>query len=151
MLIVLIFISTCKKSNDTDSQTTDKGNNISYKLDGVAKQASGTSVTSSYTDQNTSAATLVVSGTAGNEVISLTIYTPKLGTLDVNKDGIALIYSLGSNNVYRATSGTVVISSLTSSSVSGTFQGSVISLNDKTTTKAVTDGQFTISSIGLNR
>jgi hypothetical protein len=79
----------------------------------------------------------------GTEVITLAIKNAKVGTFDVVADNLLLGYTTDSTygNSYLGTTGTVKISSLTTTTASGTFE--FIGTDSKTSdTKTITSGLF---------
>lgn len=130
----VIAISSCKKSSTSPNTAVE----ISFKVNDTAKNADLI-----VTDLDKSTNTLQVSGTVGlTGAISLSIKNPKVGTFDVATDGLALIYSTQADvkDTFTAISGTVVITSLTNSLVTGTFQFNAVSGQE--TTAAITNGVF---------
>ncbi|HZY35443.1 MAG TPA: DUF6252 family protein [Mucilaginibacter sp.] len=87
--------------------------------------------------------TVLINGQfAGQGLIALSIPNAKVGSFDVATSGATFQFANGpaAQDLYTATSGTIVVTSLTSNTIAGTFAVSVD--NVAHTTKTITDGQF---------
>lgn len=136
----LAFISaSCKKSN---TNPTSGAVSISLKFKGTAK-TSGTVVADYIKSENN----LQILGKFGNEGVSLSIANVKVGTFDVATDGALVSYSTTAdfNNTYMGTTGTVVITAFSSTSVTGTFNFTGSTIDGRT--GAVTEGKFSAKVI----
>ena len=137
ILVVLTLFAlvsaSCKKS---DSAAPSNAIGISLKINGTAK--SSTMVIADYIKSESS---LQVIGTFGTEAVSLMVPS-KVGTFDIIKDNLLLSYSVKNDydDTYLGESGTVTITSFTSTTVTGTFQFS--GPNPEGGNGAVTEGKF---------
>jgi hypothetical protein len=135
MLIVCAFaFSACKKSSTPKPAAT----GMSLKFNGTAENA--TVVVAVY-DQ--SQGVLQVTGTLGTTAaLSIAVTNAKVGSFDIASGAASTIYATGPSlqTSYIGSTGTVVITALSSTSVSGTFQFTGIDLSNVTAT--ITSGQF---------
>jgi len=139
LCLALAFIGTsCKKSSTNPTSAV----SMSLKFNGTAK-TSNTVIA----DYIKSEGTLQVMGKFGNEGLSLMISGIKAGTFDVGGDAVIASYSTTAdfNNTYLGSSGTVVISSFNSSTVTGTFSFAGSTIDGKNGT--VTEGKFSAKVI----
>ena len=136
LAVCLLALNSCKKSS-TNPQTA---TNLSLKFNGTAY--SYPSATASY---NASQNAIQIIGNLNNaDVIYVVIpQNLKVGTFDIASGGAAVTFSTSTTNdqdSYIATSGSVVITSFTSSTIAGTFQATCSSLANVAGT--VTEGKF---------
>jgi hypothetical protein len=137
LIILTVFasvLSSCKKSSTNPATSY----SISLKVNGTAK-TSTTPVAVYYK----SLGTLQVSGAFGtSQAVSLTINNVKTGSFDVSTGDAAAIYTPDAtlNDSYIGDTGTVVITTFTTTTVSGTFSFSGTSIAGPTGT--ITNGTF---------
>lgn len=143
---ILIFNS-CKKSTTNPADTP----GISFKVDGNAETMTAFQATN-YTSVVVPQITIV--GTFQTETLSLVIRNPKVGTFSVT-DNIVMSYSTditddsfyfggsaGASSSFSPT-GSITITSLSTTSVAGTFQFNCINkLNATPSVKNITEGKF---------
>ena len=141
MLILFAFtLSSCKKNN-TNPQAAES---ISLKFNGTLTSSS-TPIATYYKSQNS----LQIIGAFGTtSAVSLIIANGvQIGTFDLSNANALLTYSTGANSqdTFYGTAGNIVISTLTSTTVSGTFQFTGTDLSNVTGT--ITEGKFTAKLI----
>ncbi len=142
-LILILFaftLSSCKKSS-ANPQTA---SSISLKFNGTLV-SSATPIATYYKTQNS----LQIIGAFGTtSAVSLIIANGvQIGTFDLSNGEALLTYSTGANlqDTFYGTAGNIVISTYTSSTVSGTFQFTGTDLSNVTGT--ITEGKFTAKLI----
>lgn len=139
--LLAIFGTSCKKDSDTVKDEKDlRSTKLSFKLEGASKTS--THLWAVYGDSQDQ---IGIHGTlSSSESISLAINDfDGNGEYDVDSEEAVIIYNVGNTTnaeTYISTSGTVKITSITSSEVKGTFSGTLSNLSDGT--KTVTDGKF---------
>jgi len=128
-----IALNSCKKSSTTPTNAI----SISLKINGTAKSTS-----TPVTDYIVSEHTLQIMGAFGTEGLSIMIQNVKVGTFDAAKDEAIMTYSTKPDYQYTyiGTTGTVTVTSLTDTMVTGTFQFSGTDANGHMGT--VTEGKF---------
>ncbi|MGZ3765892.1 MAG: DUF6252 family protein [Mucilaginibacter sp.] len=135
--ISVIGFFSCKKSKTDPSINS----NISFKFNDTTKSAD--LIVSGYGKTKD---TLQISGTVGQRgTIVLDIKNPKVGTFNITSGGLMLSYiptSFDVNETYVASAGTVTITQLSSTSVSGTFNFS--GTNKKEKSGVISDGSFQV-------
>jgi len=133
LFICAVALNSCKKSSTTPSNAI----SISLKINGAAKSTS-----TPVTDYIVSEQTLQIMGAFGTEGLSIMVMGPKVGTFDAAKDEAIMSYSTKADfqYTYIASTGTVTITSLTDTMVTGTFQFSGTDPNGHVGT--VTEGKF---------
>lgn len=148
-LCALIFNS-CEKqaghavgpggSTSTNTGTTNGSSYyITFKVDGVAKSANlnfGTIYQSGNTLQ-------ILGQLTGTEGINLSVTNVAVGTFDIVTTNAILSYSTTSTyaDTWLGSSGTLVVTSLTSDTITGTFQF-IGTSTGSSATKSITDGAF---------
>jgi len=145
-LFCILLLTTCKKSTQQQPATS---TGMSFKVDGVAAKmdnttaigaaASSASPPSLFLQLNIIGST--TSNGSGYPSVLLTIRNPIAG---INSQA-TMAYSTGPDiqSFYQATSGQVVITSITNTNVSGTFQfNGSNTLGTPITTKVITEGVF---------
>jgi hypothetical protein len=142
-LTLILFgftLSSCKKSN-TNPQAAES---ISLKFNGTLVSSS-TPIATYYKSQNS----LQIAGAFGTtSVVSLIIANgAQVGTFDLSNGNTLLTYSTGANlqDTFYGTAGNIVISTFTSSTVTGTFQ--FTGTDPSNVTGAITEGKFTAKLI----
>jgi hypothetical protein len=159
LILALVFLVSCKKSST--SPTTSGGGTITATVDGtkmtfnnvlIAKDTSylgvyaltfagATSLTSSSPELS-----LTVDGTS-----PITTGTYNIGPSGNTTDLPGMGYTQGSSLIYEsditgAYSSSIVITSLSTTNVQGTFSGTLtLTLGTGATTKAITNGQFNVN------
>ena len=138
--VFALLSSSCKKSAATNPTPTQS---ISLKFNGTVK--SSNVATADYIKSQQS---LQIIGKFGGEGVSLLIENVKVGTFDVASSGALLTYSTISDfkDTYIADTGTVTITSFTSTTVSGTFQFSG-TLPNTPSTGVITEGKFQVNLV----
>ena len=135
-LLAIPLFTTCKKSTTT---TTAPATGISFKVDGVLTTMALAGATMTNSGQ-----TITMSGNTNNgpyPALILTLRNPVVGT----NTPVSLAYLVAANEEYIFTSGSesVIITSLTSSSVTGTFQFTgTTQFVTPVLTKTITEGAF---------
>jgi len=138
LCMFLAFIGTsCKKSSTNPTSAV----SMSLKFNGTAKTSNTVAA-----DYIKSTGTLQVIGKFGNEGLSLMITDIKVGTFAVG-DIVIATYSTTADfqNTYLGSTGTVVISSFNSSTVTGTFSFAGTTVDGRNGT--VTEGKFSAKVI----
>ena len=142
-LILILFtftLSSCKKS-DTNPQAAES---ISMKFNGTLV-SSPTPIATYFKTQNS----LQIIGAFGTtSAVSLLIANGvQVGTFDLSNGEALLTYSTGANlqDTFYGTAGNIVISTYTSSTVSGTFQ--FTGTDPSNVTGTITEGKFTAKLI----
>ena len=132
MFLALISAS-CKKSNTNPTTTV----SMSLKFNGTTKTTS--TILADYIKSENN---LQIIGKFGNEAVSISIVNIKAGTFDVATDGALVSYSTTADfsNTYLGTTGTVVITAFSSTSVTGTFNFTGTTIDGRPGT--VTEGKF---------
>jgi hypothetical protein len=141
-LILFAFtLSSCKKSSNNPQTAAE---NISLKFNGTLV-SSPMPIATYYKSQNS----LQIIGAFGTtSAVSLIIANGvQVGTFDLSNGDALLTYSTGANlqDTYIGTAGNIVISTLTSTTVAGTFQFTATDLSNLTGT--ITEGKFTAKLI----
>jgi len=128
----LLFFSCSKKSNPAPAQS------ISLKFNGTAY--STTNLTANTSDNLT-----VISGEfVGQSVVLIDIPNAKVGSFDIPSSGANVSFANGSGaqNVYTANTGNITVTSMTSTSIAGTFEFTGNNVGGSPAT--VTSGQFQV-------
>jgi hypothetical protein len=140
-LILFAFtLSSCKKSN-TNPQSAES---ISLKFNGTLVSSS-TPIATYYKSQNS---LQIIGAFSSTSAVSLIIANGvQVGTFDLSNGNSLLTYSTGANlqDSYIGTSGNIVISALTSTTVTGTFQ--FTGTDPSNVTGTITEGKFTAKLI----
>jgi hypothetical protein len=131
LFLGILGVSSCKKSS-TKPQTA--ASSVSVKFNGTAYTA--TNITASYSKSQNALQIVAING---NVTTYLVVTNVKVGSFDLSTGGAAVTFSIGTD-AYTATSGTLVITAFTSTTVTGTFQFVGTDLSSKTGTG--TDGTF---------
>jgi hypothetical protein len=153
----VFFFSSCSKSSSSNSSTA-ADNTFTATIDGtdmtfnISAQAIVTNQTDAYGitligyhDQNTTNPTMMTIMLLGTNAITTGTYTP----VSENGGTEATIFFTQGSNAYAAdlnnpTTQTVTITSLTSSSVQGTFSGKIVVETGGSGTKTITNGKFNL-------
>jgi hypothetical protein len=140
LTLFAITLSSCKKSNSNPQAAE----SISLKFNGTLVTSS-TPIATYYKSQNS----LQIAGAFGTtSVVSLTIANGvQVGTFDFSNGNALLSYSTGANlqDTFYSTAGNIVISTLTSTTVTGTFQ--FTGTDPSNVSGTITEGKFTAKLI----
>jgi hypothetical protein len=126
-----LFCSCSKKNNPAPFAPV-----VSLKFNGTAFSTTNLTVSSV---TNT---TQIIGQFVGQSLVTLSIPNAKVGSFDVATSGAICQFANGPavQDLYTATSGTIVVTSLTSTTIAGTFE---VSANNVGGVSAnITDGQF---------
>lgn len=129
----LLFYSCSKKNNPAPFNPA-----ISLKFNGTAFS------TTNLTGSSAPNITVITGQFVGQSSIILSIPNAKVGSFDIPSSGATVIFvnGTGAQDAYSANSGTITVTSLTSTTISGTF---AFSANDVGGVSAnITDGQFQV-------
>src|ERR1700753_2713012 len=128
---IFLFCSCSKKNNPAPANST-----VSLKFN--SSSLSTSNITVSYASNTTTITGLFL----GQSTVQLSIPNPKIGTFDITTSGAAISFANGtsSQDVYKANTGTIVVTSLTSTTISGTFEGTANNLGGDNAT--ITNGHF---------
>jgi len=144
LLILTLFaftLNSCKKSGSNPQTAAES---ISLKFNGTLVSSS-MPIATYYKSQNS----LQIIGAFGNtSAISLIIANGvQVGTYDLSNGDALLTYSTGANlqDTYIGTAGNIVISTFTSTTITGNFQFTGTDLSN--VTGAITEGKFTAKLI----
>jgi hypothetical protein len=126
-----LFYSCSKKNNPTPLAPV-----VSLKFNDTSFSTTNLTVTS------TADTTLIDGQFVANGYITINIPHAKVGSYDLATSGAAIHFAdaAGPLYLYTATSGTLVVTALTSTTISGTF--AVSAANEAHTNKTITSGQF---------
>ncbi len=146
-------VTTTTTGSGSTNNNSSGASSLSYQLDGVPK-ASTTVFAAHYTSIAAIGNTFSIQGQAGTGVdgIGLSGNYAKVGTYDVVNNNLILTYtSISEGITIQAESGTLVITSFTGSTISGTFQFNASGLNASSTVikKVITNGKFNATYIKL--
>jgi hypothetical protein len=136
LLIFIVFAFACSSCNKSD--TNPLIIDISLKLNGTLR-SSGSPVAVYYQ----SSKTLQVSGIFNAiEAVSFTVPNVAVGPFDIAANNLTVTYSPDANflDTYFASSGTITITTLTSTLVAGTFQ--FLGPNAENVIGTITEGKF---------
>jgi hypothetical protein len=140
LMVCFIAFSSCKKDKSTPKTSV----SLTVKVDGVSKTASHVLATY-YKSENTLQLMATFSGT---ENVSLMIQNIKPGSYDIaTSNDVIATYGTASDfaDTYQGDTGTIVISSFSNGSVSGTFN--FVGTNTANASKTITAGTFTTTYI----
>lgn len=135
-VLVLTTLAACtKKEEVTPPPAATQG--MSWTFD-------GTNATATYINAQISGSNVAISGTVGTNT-NMLVYAPKVvGTYPLNgSNNATAVYTTNSpSHSYNATAGTIVISSISATNVTGTFSftGTESGVN-----KAITNGKFDVN------
>ncbi|GAB2875628.1 DUF6252 domain-containing protein [Hymenobacter ruber] len=142
-VMALATLASCsKKSDDTPAPAAANTEGMSWTVDGA-------NVTAAVALSQTLGSTFAVSGTtsASGAGTSVTLFIPKTaGTYTLAPNGTntalyAVTPASGNSAIYDATTGTIVVSSVTATNISGTF---TFTGSTGSATKAISNGKFNV-------
>jgi len=127
----LLFCACAKKNNPAPFNPV-----VSFKFNNTA--FSSTNITTGFPHDSV----IINSQFAGQSAVTLNIPNAKVGSFDVATSGATFKFAngIGLQNVYTSSIGTIVVTSLTSTTVEGTFAVSADNVGGVTAT--ITEGQF---------
>ncbi len=127
----VLFCSCSKKNNPAPFNPV-----VSFKFNNTV--FSSTNITTSFPHDSI----IMNSQFAGQSAVTLNIPNAKVGTFDVATSGATFKFANGAGlqDVFTATSGTIVVTSLSSTTIEGTFAVSTDNVGGVSAT--ITDGQF---------
>jgi hypothetical protein len=139
LIVPLLLLSSCKKSSDTPPA---KAAGMSFKVNGTLVKTD-----SQIAETQNSEKAMVITGLYNNRNSSVQLYLPSddAKTYDVVKDHLILDWYDTQNSFgtyYTAQSGSVTITSVSATTISGTFQFKASSTAG--VEAEITEGQFTI-------
>jgi hypothetical protein len=145
LVVCALMFNSCKKSDSPQAAAQ----NISLKFNGTSYSSSAPVAHYYASNISMSVITIVAGFNNNTSAITLTIrYNPMVGAYNLggNSDIIAG-FATGSNlqDSYLDTAGTLIITNLTSTTITGTFQFTGTDLSNITGT--VTEGQFSANLI----
>jgi hypothetical protein len=136
LLLCILALGSCKKSNTTPKASVQS---IAMKFNGTAY--SGSAPFASYSKSQNALQVAAKLG-AGTSVYLAIPSNLKVGTFDITKSEAASTFASGTalSDTYIGTSGSIVITSFTSTTVAGTFQFKGTNLSS--VTGDITEGKF---------
>ena len=134
-LFLSIAIS-CKKSSDSSSTVTGSSKGS------ISATINGTSFATSLVTTASHGDTTLIVGQQLPQVLELATCNPSVGSHTINNlNNYGIIYTNASGSTYYSQSGTINITSLSSTEIKGTFSGTLTNI---TTTISCTNGQFDV-------
>ncbi|MES2276987.1 MAG: DUF6252 family protein [Bacteroidota bacterium] len=154
-LIALLFNS-CKKGS-SDGGVEAVSYYMTFKVDGVAQSVASTPYAVLHKDENV----IYLFGPLNNQngAFTIDIFSSQLGTYPTQQDptfknNVFMEYytDYGDGSVYYGRSGTVTITEITSTTLSGTFQFTATNApsNSLAATKTITEGKFKVKFSTVN-
>jgi len=136
LMVSVLAFSCSKKSNPAPAAA-----GLSLKFNGTLYTASGT--TASYSKSQNALQVIGTFGTTGSVYLAIPSGV-KVGTFDLSGSAAAATFSNGAdvNHTYLSTSGSLVITTFTSTTVAGTFQFTGGTATSPSTNGVVTEGKF---------
>lgn len=142
--IFCLTFSSCKKPAE---QTLGVTAGMSAKVNGVLKTNSGPTVATIYQDLHS---IQIIGQFSANEGISLGLNDIKVGTYDASGDAVIAVYMASTTNTsehYMGVSGKVTITSITSTTVAGTFE--FVAENGSGVKRTISEGSFNTTVIRI--